>query len=136
MVIAAIVIATPYGTARRAAGDACVRHGRQRSANSGLRGTDAEHHSILSSTEQHHQASQYSFRIGVLPLYVHQPLAGNGLLDFVREDRRPPQLDSQLATGSKFHLIIATELRRNFTAASRGFSSEFVRLLLSDSRTR
>jgi hypothetical protein len=24
-----------------------------------LRGTDAEHHSILSGTEQHHQASQY-----------------------------------------------------------------------------
>jgi hypothetical protein len=26
---------------------------------SGLRGTDAEHHSVLNGTEQHHQAGQY-----------------------------------------------------------------------------
>ena len=59
VVIAAIVIATPVSAASGAAGDTCVRHRRQRSANSSLRGTDAEHHSILSGTEQHHQASQY-----------------------------------------------------------------------------
>src|SRR5262249_46932124 len=59
-----------------------------------------------------------SFRIGVLPLYVHH--AGNNLLDFVREASRPRQLVSQLATQTKFHLIIATELRRDFTDASRG----------------
>src|SRR6516225_10427054 len=59
VVIAAIVIATPVSAATGTAGDTCVRHGCQRSTNSGLRGTDAEHYSILSGTEQHHQASQY-----------------------------------------------------------------------------
>jgi hypothetical protein len=68
----------------------------------------------------------------VLPLYVHQPLAGNNLLDFVREVRRPWQLESHLATRNKLHLIIATELRRYFTDAGRGLPSEFMRSLLSD----
>src|SRR5262249_55474377 len=94
--------------ASSAASDTCVRHGRQRPANSGLRGTDAEDHSVLGGTEQHHQASQYcqpqQFAHGTLPLYVHQPLARHNLLDAVREVRRQ----------TKFHLIIATEMRRNF----------------------
>ena len=46
VVIAAIVIATPVSAASAAAGDTCVRHRRQWSTNSSLRGTDAEHHSI------------------------------------------------------------------------------------------
>jgi hypothetical protein len=50
VVIATIVITAPVRSARGAAGDTCVRHGCKRSANSGLRGTDAEHHSILSGT--------------------------------------------------------------------------------------
>ena len=44
------------------------------------------------------------------------------------EPNRQPRLN--------FHLIIATELRRNFTDAGRGFSSDFVRSLFSDSRMR
>jgi hypothetical protein len=68
----------------------------------------------------------------VLPLYVHQPLAGNNLLDFVREAGRPWQLESHWATRNEFHLIIATELRRYFTDAGRGLPSEFMPSLLSD----
>jgi hypothetical protein len=59
VVIAAIVIATPVSAATGAASHTCVRHGRQGSTNSGLRRTDAQHHSVLSGTEQHHKASQY-----------------------------------------------------------------------------
>jgi hypothetical protein len=66
------------GNSRHSNSYACKRgeydRGCQRSANSGLRGTDAEHHSILSGTEQHHQASQYchpqQFAHWVLLLYV------------------------------------------------------------------
>jgi hypothetical protein len=57
VVVIAAVVATPVSAASGTASDTCVRHGRQGSANSGLRGTDAEHHSILSGTEQHHQTS-------------------------------------------------------------------------------
>ncbi len=74
VVIAAIVIATPVSAASGAAGDTCVRHRRQRSANSSLRGTDAEHHSIFSGTEEHHQARQYcqpqQLRMGSSFFYV------------------------------------------------------------------
>src|SRR5262249_3191790 len=117
VVIAAIVIATPYGTASRAAGDTGVRHGRQRSVNSRLRGTDAEHYSILSRTEQHHQASKdcqpQQLAHLVLPLFLNpfQPFAGEAIFSFFRQSKDRPQTHEEIS---------APELRRNFTDASRG----------------
>jgi hypothetical protein len=100
-----------------------------------LRGTDAEHNSVLSGTEQHHQANQYcqpqELAHWKSPLSMSTSLLPRTIFLFEKL-RRPWQLESQLATRNKFHLIIATELRRYFTDAGRELPSEFMRSLLSD----
>jgi hypothetical protein len=54
VVVAAVVITAPVGSARGAARNTRIRHRRQRAADTSLRRADTEYHSILSSTEQHH----------------------------------------------------------------------------------
>ena len=64
-----------------------------------------------------------SLRMSILPLYVHQPLGREQSFSFVREARRPGQLEPNRQPRLNFHLIIATELRRetviDFAAVQR-----------------
>jgi hypothetical protein len=87
--MAVVIITASEGSTRSAARDAGIRHRRQRAADTSLRRTDTEHHSIFSSAKQYHQSSQYMVNCNNLRICSFLSLCAASLRSLATSVGRP-----------------------------------------------